>query len=159
MNATDLHQAHRDFLALAEAGAFGPPPPGEWSAEQLLAHVAATDQSIAAVALAIASGQRPGYDNRPSLDRWNLGRIVTAAGGLTGLTDLVRRTGELFCTVAEQLSEDDLNTQLPILIVSNDQIVVDEPRPLRFLVEGVGLVHLPRHGQQLHSLRATPPAG
>lgn len=61
---------------------FGAPPSGEWGAEQLLAQIVAVDTAITAGALLMASGQRPSYDNRPSLDGWNLSRIVTA--GLAG---------------------------------------------------------------------------
>jgi hypothetical protein len=30
MDIKGLRQAHEDFLAVAEAGGFGPPPAGEW---------------------------------------------------------------------------------------------------------------------------------
>jgi hypothetical protein len=89
MDVGALRQAHEDFLEVAKAGGFGPPPPGEWDAERLLAHVAAADAAIASVALAVAAGQRPGYDNRPSLDEWNLRRIVAEAGGADGLDGLI----------------------------------------------------------------------
>ena len=43
---------------------------------------------------------------------------------------------------------------MPVLIVSNDELVVDEPWPLRSLVEGIGQIHLPRHTEQLRALGA-----
>src|SRR6516165_3091200 len=108
MDVCALHQAHEDFLEVAKAGGFGPPPPGEWDAERLLAHVAAADAAIASVALAVAAGQRPAYDNRPSLDEWNLRRIVAEAGGgaRAGPADPAgAREGRLLCEVAAALSE------------------------------------------------------
>lgn len=153
MNSKALREAYDRFLAEAEAGGFGPPPAGEWDAPRLLAHIAAADASIASVALAIAAGLRPAYDNRATLDEWNLQRIVARAGDLAGLIALVRRNGDLLCAVAEQLDDADFAVPLHILIVSKDQVVVDEPRPLGFLVEGVGQVHLPLHTEQLRSLR------
>lgn len=157
MDVGKLQQAHEDFLGVASDGGFGPPPPGEWDAARLLAHVAATDASIAAVALAIAAGQRPSYDNRSSLDNWNLQRLVDAHGGdVAALAGLVRRYGALLCTVAAELTDADLAVQLPVLIVSGDELVVDEPRPLRLLVDGVAEVHLPRHAVQLQALRPAP---
>jgi hypothetical protein len=156
MNSTELRQAYREFLAVAADGEFGPPPPGEWDAARLLAHVASVDAGIAAVALAVVAGHRPGYDNRVNLDEWNLRRIADQAGDLPGLVDLVRRTGDLLCGVAELMTEADLEVQVPILIVSNDEVVVDEPGPVRFLVEGVGRIHLPRHAEQLRSLQLAP---
>lgn len=43
METTDLWAAYADLLAVAGRGQFGVPPPGEWTAEQLLAHIVATD--------------------------------------------------------------------------------------------------------------------
>ena len=154
MDVRALRQAHEDFLEVAKAGGFGPPPPGEWDAERLLAHVAAADAAIASVALAVAAGQRPAYDNRPSLDEWNLRRIVAEAGGLDGLIELVRERGRLLCEVAAALSESAGTVRINVLIISNDELVVDEPWPLADLIAGVGTIHLPRHGRQLAGLRS-----
>jgi len=154
MDVRALRQAHEDFLEVAKAGGFGPPPPGEWDAERLLAHVAAADAAIASVALAVAAGQRSAYDNRPSLDEWNLRRIVAEAGGLDGLIELVRERGRLLCEVAAALSESAGTVRINVLIISNDELVVDEPWPLADLIAGVGTIHLPRHGRQLAGLRS-----
>jgi hypothetical protein len=157
MEVHALRQAHEDFLEVAKAGGFGPPPPGEWDADRLLAHVAATDAAIASAALAVAAGQRPAYDNRPSLDEWNLRRIAAEAGGahgLDGLVELVRESGRLLCEVAAALSESAGTVRINVLIISNDELIVDEPRPLADLIAGVGTVHLPRHARQLAGLRS-----
>jgi len=154
MNVAMLRQAHEDFLTVALGGGFGPPPSGEWDAERLLAHVAAADAAIGSVALAVLGGQRAAYDNRASLDEWNLRRIVGEAGGLDELTGLVRVQGRLLCQIAEGLSESSLSVQVPVLIISAGELIVDQPWSLRDLVEGVGSIHLPRHGQQLAGLRS-----
>ena len=154
MDVRALRQAHEDFLEVAKAGGFGPPPPGEWDAERLLAHVAAADAAIASVALAVAAGQRSANDNRPSVDEWNLRRIVAEAGGLDGLIELVRERGRLLCEVAATLSESAGTVRINVLIISNDELVVDEPWPLADLIAGVGTIHLPRHGRQLAGLRS-----
>lgn len=91
MDTTALREAYRSFLAVARSEHFGAPPPPEWTAAQLIAHIVAGDTAITAVALAVAAGERPSYDNRPSLDRWNLARICAAAGDLPTLIDLVDR--------------------------------------------------------------------
>lgn len=100
--------------------------------------------SGAAAALAIAAGQRPAYDNRPSLDEWNLQRVVREARGAGDMAGLVRRYGELLCGIAAGLTERELEVSLPVLIISKDQVLVDEPRPLRSLLAGFGEVHLSR---------------
>lgn len=153
MDTTGLRKAYADFLSVAKAGGFGPPPPDEWDAARLLAHIYTGHAQIASTALAAAAGMRPAYDNRPSLDEWNLRRVVDSAGDLAGLVELVRRGGELYCAVAEQLTEQDLDVRVPVLIISNNEVIVDEPFPLRWLVPGVRTVHLPRHADQLRSLR------
>jgi hypothetical protein len=154
MDVAAMRTAHEDFLAEAAGGGFGPPPPGEWDAERLLAHVAATDAAIASVALAVAGGQRAVYDNRASLDEWNLRRIVGECGGLSGLTEFVRAQGELICQVAAVLPESTGSVLIPVLIISGDQLIVDEPWPLQVLVEGVARIHVPRHAAQLAGLRS-----
>jgi hypothetical protein len=148
-----MRKAHDEFLAVAEAGGFGPPPAGEWDADRILAHAAVADISGAAAALAIAAGQRAVYDNRPSLDEWNLQRVLREASGLGGMTGLLRRYGELLCDIAMGLTERDLDVSLPVLIISKDQVMVDEPWPLRSLLAGLGEVHLPAHAEQLRGLR------
>jgi hypothetical protein len=153
MDVTRLRKAHDEFLAVAAGGGFGPPPAGEWDADRVLAHIALGEMSAAAAALAIAAGQRAVYDNRPSLDEWNLQRVVGEARGTGDMTSLVRRYGELLCDIAAGLTERELEVSLPVLILSKDQVLVDEPRPLRALLAGLGEVHLPAHAEQLRGLR------
>jgi hypothetical protein len=153
MDVTTMRQAYDDFLAVAEIGGFGPPPPGEWDADQVLAHVALGVASGAAAALAIAAGQRAVYDNRASLDEWNLRRIVRESCGPGGLIGVVRRYGELLCDIATGLTERDLAVSLPVLIISKDEVLVDEPRPLRSLLAGISGIHLAGHAGQLRGLR------
>jgi hypothetical protein len=78
------------------------------------------------LAVVAGGGQRAAYDNRASLDEWNLRRTVGECGGLSWLTEFI----------------------------SGDQLIVDEPWPLQDLVEGVGTIHVPRHAAQLAGLRS-----
>jgi hypothetical protein len=153
MDVTSMRKSLGEFLAVAEGGGFGPPLAGEWDAERILAHVASALASGAAAALAIASGQRLVYDNRLSLDEWNLQRIVSEAGGLAGLVELVRRYGDLLCEVATGLTERERDVSLDVLIVSKDQLLVDQPRPIGSLLAGLCKTHLPPHTDQLRGLR------
>lgn len=154
MDTTGLRAAYQSFLAVARSERFGPPPPPEWTAAQLLAHVIAGDTAITAVALAVAAGERPSYDNRLALDRWNLARICAGAGDVPALIDLVDRRGQLLCHVAEQLTDGEADVSIPTLIISNDELVLDSSLPLRSLIDGLGHVHLPRHAEQLAALAA-----
>jgi DinB family protein len=154
MDTTGLRAAYESFLAVARVERFSPPRPPEWTAAQLLAHIVAGDTAITAAALAVAAGLRPSYDNRPSLDRWNLARICASAGDLAALIDLVEQRGQLLCRVAEQLTDAEADVAVPTLIISNEEVMLDSPLPLRDLIDGLGHVHLPRHAEQLAALAA-----
>ena len=154
MDTTGLRAAYKTFLAVVRTKRFSAPPPPEWTAAQLLAHIIVGDTAITAVALAVAAGERPSYDNRPSLDRWNLARICAAAGDLAALIDLVEQRGQLLCRVAEQLTDAEADVAVPTLIISNDEVMLDSPLPLRGLIDGLGQMHLPRHAEQLAALAA-----
>ena len=150
MDTTALRTAYRDFLAVTDRGGFDHPPPEEWTAEQLLAHIVATDTGITAVALAVAAGQRPAYDNRYSLDGWNLARL--AARPLPELADRVRRRGELLCQVTEDLDDAELGVPVHCLILSGCTVMADRAMPLAGLINGLAVVHLPGHAAQLADL-------
>lgn len=152
MDSTVVRQAYAEFLAVAEAGGFGPPPPGEWDAARILAHIYTTHAQITATAVAVIAGTRPAYDNRPSLDEWNLRRVIDEAGSMAALIDRVRWGGDLHCTVVDQLTDTHAAIQIPVLIISNNDLIVDEPWPLAQLALGIAHIHLPRHTDQLRTL-------
>ena len=158
LDTSALSRAYAEFDDVARGGGFGPPPAGEWDAEHTLAHVVSGDASIVSTVLAVVAGQRPSFDNRVNQDESNLRWIIKQAGGLAGLADLVRRNGELLCLAAAQLSDEQLDQQLPVLIVSDDEVVVDGPSSLRSLIETIGRAHLPMHAQQLRDLKQADPA-
>src|SRR5262249_53415254 len=62
LDVTALRRAYAELDGIVRGGGFGPPPPGEWDAEHMLAHIASTDAGAASAALAIAAGLRPSYD-------------------------------------------------------------------------------------------------
>jgi hypothetical protein len=75
-------------------------------------------------------------------------------GDLPALISLVDRRGQLLCRVAEQLTDAELDVIVPVLIISNDEVVLDAPMSLRDLIDGLGQVHLPRHAERLAALGA-----
>ena len=54
---TAVAAAYDAFFAEAERGGFGEPPPGEWDAGRVLAHVALNDLAMTAVAQALVQGR------------------------------------------------------------------------------------------------------
>jgi hypothetical protein len=102
---------------------------------------------------AITSGTHTTYDNRVSQDAWTLAHLIEVAGGNQGLRERIRAQGEALCGLAgPMLSETELDTPVPVRLVSKDTILVDQPMPLRDIITGLADVELPGHAAQLHAL-------
>ncbi|WP_330302729.1 MULTISPECIES: hypothetical protein [unclassified Streptomyces] len=158
MDATPLRDAYRALLdaaaTVAESGDTSPvPPAGEWNAEQILAHVSIVNAATIAAISCVATGANTTYDNRMALDTWTIERVITLAGGNAGLRDRIRLQGDALCALGgPMLSEAELDTLVPTLLLSNDKVLVDQPVPLRDLIAGLAEVELPGHAKQLLAL-------
>jgi hypothetical protein len=158
MDTTPLRDACRALLdaaaTVADSGDTSPvPPTGEWNADQILAHVAIVNAATIATVFSVASGANTTYDNRIALDTWTIERVIALAGGNTGLQDRIRLQGDALCALGgPMLSEAELDTLVPTLLLSNDTVLVDQPMPLRDLITGLAEVELPGHTEQLLAL-------
>lgn len=153
MDTTDLRAAYDRLCDAAATSNLGPAADGGWDADHILAHLLSVDAGIAAVALGVAAGGRPAFDNRISLDPWNLDRIIAEHPSRAELIDHVRQQGDLLCDIAEQLSKEAGSVLVPALLLSNNEIAVDQPVPLEGLIAGLATNHIPEHTQQLLALR------
>lgn len=158
MDTTPLRDAYRALLdaaaTVAGSGGTSPTPPaGEWNADQILAHVALlTATTITAVSSA-AAGTTTTYDNRMAQDTWTLERVIALAGGNAGLRDRIRLQGDALCALGgPMLSEAELDTLVPTLLLSHGKVSVDQPVPLRNLIAGLAEAELPGHTAQLLAL-------
>lgn len=158
MDIIPLQDAHLAFLDAAsrvdDAGGSGlVPPPGEWNSDQILAHVALVDAATIAAASCVAAGANTTFDNRVLLDNWTIERVNSLSGGSVGLQHRIRWFGEALCALgASVLSDDELDTLIPSLLLSNDTLLVNEPLTLRTLIAGLAETELPRHTDQLLAL-------
>lgn len=158
MDTNPLRDAYRILLdaaaTVADSDDTSPAPlAGAWNADQILAHIASVDAGIIAAAYAVASGANATYDNRTSLDTWTIERVIALAGDNAGLRERIRLQGDALCILGEQvLSETELDTLVPTLLLSADTLQVDQPVPLRALITGLAEDHLPRHAEQLLAL-------
>lgn len=150
-----LAKAYEEFFAEAQRGGFGPPPAGEWDALQVVAHVALSDQSLAAVSRALVHGQAPAMDNT-----WCQEPDVLAAaiarhdGDLTRLIQWAREQARVALLAAARLDPQQQATQVPCRMRHDGQVVLDEPRPWGSLaIIGQARMHLPAHTGQLRDLR------
>jgi hypothetical protein len=129
------------------------PPPGEWDADQILAHVSLVNAMTLAAAHTVARGGKPSYDNRIAQDRWTIGRTVDRAGGTPGLCARIRRQADALGMLGDPLlSEVDLDTPVPTLLVSNDMLLVEQQIPLRDILVGLAEQEIPGHTRQLLAL-------
>ncbi|NDU76455.1 hypothetical protein GWI34_28070 [Actinomadura sp. DSM 109109] len=153
MDTAPLRDAYRALLdAAAEvAGSETAPPPGEWNVEEILAHVSVISAITIAAVSAVASGSIATYDNRTGQDAWTLGRVSARAGGAAGLRDRIAVQADALCALA-RLSDAELDTPVPTLLVSNGDLLVDQPVPLRDLLGGLTGTELPAHTRQILAL-------
>jgi hypothetical protein len=153
MDTTALRSAYDRLFEVAAIADLGEARDGGWNADQILAHLISVDASAAAVALQVVSGSRPSFDNRVTLDAWNLGRIIADHSGRADLIDHVRRQAAILCDIADRLSSEDSSVLIPALLLSNDALDLDQPIPLDALIDGLAADHIPRHTQQLLDLQ------
>lgn len=157
LDTTSLRGAYRALLdaaaTVADPGDTGSvPPPGAWNADQILAHVALVNAATIIAVSSVASGAITTYDNRTALDTWTIDRVITLAGGNTGLRNRIRVQADALSALGGTLSQTELDTSVPTLLLSNGAVLVDQPMPLRDLITGLAEVELPGHTQQLLNL-------
>ncbi len=162
MDTTRLRDAYATLLDAAahvagRADDTPTPPEGGWDADRILAHIALVDAATLATAATVASGAGATYDNRLSHEDWTTSRVRAHAGGNAGLQDRIRRQGEALCAVGTALSDAELDTAVPTLLLSDGEVLVDQPVPLRAILTGLAEDHLPRHTTQLLALLPTGP--
>jgi hypothetical protein len=154
--ATALRAAYDDLLNAASTVAGAPPDPKaattEWNAEQILAHLVLVNAATISAACSAASGAIATYDNRLAQDTWTIERVISRAGGSEGLRDRIRRQADALLVIVPGLSEAELNTPFPTLLLSNDSLLVDDRVPLQSLLEGLEHTELPGHAAQLRAL-------
>jgi hypothetical protein len=154
MDTAPLRDAYRALLDAADTvDAGAAPPPGEWNADQILAHVSLVNAATLAAASCVAAGANTTYDNRTASDTWTIDRVIALAGGGGGLRERIRLQGEALCTLGPTLSEAELDRPVPALLLSGGTVLVDQPMALRDIITGLAQGELPGHTAQLLALR------
>ncbi|MBO4209255.1 hypothetical protein [Micromonospora echinofusca] len=152
METQELRRVYDALLAEVDAGGFAEPPPGELTAEQVVAHLAANDELMSAATEAVLAGSDFAYYDLDAMHRPQLDALVAECGGLDGLAALLRATSQKLCALTERLGP-----RAGVLVDTHLRegvgLTVDEPLPWGRTLDLHGRVHLPRHLAQLRKLR------
>jgi hypothetical protein len=155
VDAAALRRAYESVLAEVDAGGFGPPPDGELSAEQIVAHLAASDELMSEATEAVLVGSPFAYYDLETIHRPQLDALVSECGGLDGLATLLRATSQKLCTLAERLGPA-AETPVDTVLREGFDLDVDESLPWGRALDLHARVHLPMHLAQLRALRRQP---
>ncbi|KAB1900224.1 hypothetical protein F8279_29730 [Micromonospora sp. AMSO1212t] len=150
-----LRQAYDELLAEIDAGGFGPPPEGQLSAEQIVAHLAANDELMSEATEAVLAGSPFAYYDLDTIHRPQLDALVSECGGLDGLAALFRATSQKLCALAERLGPA-AETPVETVLREGFDLDVDDSLPWGRALDLHIRVHLPLHLTQLRALRRQP---
>jgi Mycothiol maleylpyruvate isomerase N-terminal domain len=151
VSTTQIEDAYEPFAAALRAGGFGDPDTG-WTAGQIGAHIAMNNELLSEAAETLHETGAASYDNHAAVDDDGLRAYGLQCGGLAGLADAVRASAARLARAYENLTEEERERPVPVLIVDGGRVVADEPMPLGHLIPGNGDFHLARHLDQLQSL-------
>lgn len=153
---TALEAAYDGFFDAAAAGTFGPPSEGEWSAEQVIAHVALNDLGMTAVAQALVHRGQPTFDNERCQNLDALDRVI-AGRNLEALIAFGRRCAEQAMAAVARLDTEQLQSAVHCRLTSDGETMLDAPMPWgQIAIDIQASRHLPSHTSQLHSLLPSP---
>ena len=144
--------AYADFIDEVSAGGFGAPADGGWAAERIAANVVHSHEDLIAVTEAVLAGEKVTYDDRERTDVAELDRCVAAYGGLRGLADRLAETVTVLRDLTGRLAER-ADSLVPVRIIEDDEVIVDQPLPWGKLLELDEEVYVPRRLAQLRALR------
>lgn len=149
MDTTSLRAAYAELIEEAKRGGFGEPPPGQWDARQIVAHVAANDDLLARATRQVLEGDPQAYYNHDAIDTARLDELIVHHSDVVAWLE---RTSAELCGLVDRLPETD-ETMVHTQIIDGEHTRVDRPWPWpkAFVVQAK--VHLPAHLSQLIELR------
>ncbi|MEE8602990.1 SRPBCC domain-containing protein [Euzebya tangerina] len=150
-----LMSAQAAFFELAERGTFVAPPQGEFTADEVIAHVALNDAAMTAVCNAILHDREARFENGTSQDREALARWISHSDDRDGLVARGRMHARALAGALSHMTDAQRQTLVHCRLSSNEEVALDEPRPWEAVaIEIQSAHHLPAHISQLESLLA-----
>ena len=160
MDTSELEAAYRSVLDLAARGPkSGSPGPGggeAWGPDDVLAHLVLNDRLLARAVRSVLDGTAQPYDNLDAIDVAELRSLTGDLGDTAGLIGGLESSSRELMDLAGRLDEAQAATPVPVRILDGDQLVVDNPLPVRSLLNIQARRHLPMHQAQLSELLGRP---
>ena len=153
---TSLRAAYAAFFAEAERDGFGPAPaPGEWGADEVLAHVALNDLAMTAVAHALVDRREVlEFRNTVCQDPVVLAAEVARTPDLAARVARGRALAEVAMAAVARLDPEQRATLVHCALRHDGEVVLDERMPWGVVAIDVQAArHLPAHTGQLADLR------
>ncbi|MEG3632199.1 hypothetical protein [Micromonospora palythoicola] len=152
MEVDGLRRAYDAVLTEVDAGGFGPPPPDRYSAEQIVAHLVASDELMREATEAVLAGAPYAFYDLDEIHRPELDELAAECGGLDGLAARLRATSDRLVGLVARLGPA-ADTPVETHLREGFELVVDEPLPWGRTIDLHARVHLPRHLNELRALR------
>ncbi|MBQ1051256.1 DinB family protein [Micromonospora sp. C51] len=152
MEVDGLRRAYDAVLAEVDAGGFGPPPPDRYSAEQVVAHLVASDELMREATEAVLAGAPYAFYDLDEVHRPELDELAAECGGLDGLAARLRATSDQLVALVARLGAA-ADTPVETHLREGFELVIDEPLPWGRTIDLHTRVHLPRHLNELRALR------
>ena len=156
MDTSELEAAYRSVLDLAaRAAGDGSPGAGDgeaWGPDDVLAHLVLNDRLLARAVRSVLDGTAQPYDNLDAIDVTELRSLTRDLGDTAGLIGGLEASSRELMDLAGRLDEGQAATPVPVRILDGDRLVVDNPLPVRSLLNIQARRHLPMHVAQLSEL-------
>ncbi|MBQ0903103.1 hypothetical protein [Micromonospora sp. U21] len=152
MESGGLRRAYGGVFAEIDGAGFGPPPEGQLSAEQIVAHLVANDELMIQATEALLAGSTFAYYDLDDIHRPQLDALVAEQGGLRGLAALLHGTSDRLCALVDQLGLA-ADTPVETHLREGFDLIVQDTLPWSRTLDLHARVHLPKHQAQLHMLR------
>jgi hypothetical protein len=155
MDTSELEAAYRSILDLAARAAGDGSGAGDgeaWRPDDVLAHLVLNDRLLARAVRSVLDGTAQPYDNLDAIDVTELRSLTTDLGDTAGLIGGLESSSRELMDLAGRLDEGQAATPVPVRILDGDRLVVDNPLPVRSLLNIQARRHLPMHEAQLSEL-------
>jgi hypothetical protein len=148
----ELEKAYVPIVRELRDGDFERPAHG-WSAEHIAAHLALNNDFLTTAVRDVLAGLPASYNNETAVDIDQLGAYASKFALLGDLADDVARSATELAAAFADLTSQEPDTEVLVVIHHEGRIVRDGPGSLVELIEGNATYHLSMHLDQLLALR------